>query len=85
VVTVKQLRPICPLNVFYKMFTMVLASRLMEVAGDIISETQTAFIRGRNIIEGVLVLHEAIHKLQAKHLSGVLLKIDFVKAYDKVN
>jgi hypothetical protein len=26
-----------------------------------------------------------LHELQAKHLSGVLLKIDFEKAYDKVN
>jgi hypothetical protein len=85
VVTVKQFRPICLLNVFYKFFTKVLASRLMEVACDIISETQTTFIKGRNILEGVLVLHEVIHELQVKHLSGILLKIDFERAYDKVN
>jgi hypothetical protein len=31
---------------FYKLFTKVLASRLMEVAGDVISENQTSFIWG---------------------------------------
>jgi hypothetical protein len=85
VVTIKQFRQICLLNIFYKMFTKVLASRLMEVVGDIISETQTTFIKGRNILEGVLVLHEVIHELQVKHVSGILLKIDFEKVYDKVN
>jgi hypothetical protein len=31
------------------------------------------------------VLHETIHELHHKNLDGVLLKIDFEKAYDKVN
>jgi hypothetical protein len=57
----------------------------MEVADCIISESQTTFIERRNILEGVLVLHEVIHEFQSKHLSGILLKIDFEKAYDKMN
>jgi hypothetical protein len=66
VVNVKQFRPICLLNVFYMFFTKVLTSRLMEVADDIISESQTTFIKGRNILEGVLILHEVIHDLGSK-------------------
>jgi hypothetical protein len=31
-----------------------------------------------------VVLHETIHELHRKKLDGVLLKIDFEKAYDKV-
>jgi hypothetical protein len=38
----------------------------------------------RHILEGVLVLHETVHKLHRKKLDGVLLKIDFEKVYDKV-
>jgi hypothetical protein len=45
VVNVKQYMPICLLNVFYKIFTKVLAIRLMEVAEDIINKTQTTFIK----------------------------------------
>jgi hypothetical protein len=39
---------------------------------------------GRNILEGVVILHETIHELHNKKLDGVLFKIDFEKAYDKV-
>jgi hypothetical protein len=38
----------------------------------------------RNILEGVIVLHETIHELQRKKLNGLILKLDFEKAYDKV-
>jgi hypothetical protein len=51
----------------------------------VVKPTQTAFMPGRHILEGVLVLHETIHELHHKKLDGVLLKIDFEKAYDKVN
>jgi hypothetical protein len=32
----------------------------------------------------VVVLHETIHEIHRKKLDGVLFKIDFEKAYDKV-
>jgi hypothetical protein len=53
------------------------------MANSLISETHTAFIRGRNILEGVVILHEVIHELKRIGGKGVL-KIDFEKAYDKV-
>jgi hypothetical protein len=56
-----------------------------KVARLVVKPTQTAFMPGRHILEGVLVLHETIHELHHKKLDGVLLKIDFEKAYDKVN
>jgi hypothetical protein len=39
---------------------------------------------GRNVLEGVVILHETIHELHKKK-NGVILKLDFEKAYDKVN
>jgi hypothetical protein len=36
-------------------------------------------------LEGVVVLHETIHELHRDKMDGVLLKINFEKAYDKVN
>jgi hypothetical protein len=50
----------------------------------VVRPTQSAFILGRNILEGVVVLHETIHELHRKKMDGVLFKIDFEKAYDKV-
>jgi hypothetical protein len=50
----------------------------------VIRLTQTSFIPGRHILEGVVILHETIHELHRKEMDGILLKIDFEKAYDKV-
>ena len=35
-------------------------------------------------MEGVVILHETIHELHTKKRNGVIFKIDFEKAYDKV-
>ena len=34
-------------------------------------------MRGRNILEGFVILHETIHELHRKNQSGVIFKIDF--------
>jgi hypothetical protein len=41
------------------------------------------FIKDMNILEGVVILHEIIHELKIKK-KGLIMKIDFEKAYDKV-
>jgi 3-deoxy-D-manno-octulosonic acid (KDO) 8-phosphate synthase len=51
----------------------------------LISPSQMIFIPGRNIMEGVVMLHETIHEIHRKRMSGVALKLDFKNAYDKVN
>jgi hypothetical protein len=53
---IKQCRPICLLNVSFKIFTKVATNRISHVAQKVITPSQTAFIPGRNIIEGVIVL-----------------------------
>jgi hypothetical protein len=41
-------------------------------------------MQGHNILEGVVILRETIHEVHQKKQNGVILKIDFEKAYDKV-
>jgi hypothetical protein len=36
-------------------------------------------------LDGVVVLHETIHELKRRKQKGVILKLDFEKAYDEVN
>lgn len=81
---IKQYRPICILNVDYKCFTKVLTNRLVPIANKVIGRNQTGFIKGRNILEGVVVLHEVLHELRCSKKKGLILKIDFEKAYDRV-
>jgi hypothetical protein len=77
---IKQYRPICLLNVDYKCFTKVLTNRLVSVAQRVVGKNQTDFIKGRNILEGVVVLHEVIHELHSSKQKGLILKIYFEKA-----
>jgi hypothetical protein len=51
----------------------------------LISKTQTTFIPGRYILEGVVILHEILHELRSRKSQGIILKLDFEKAYDKVH
>jgi hypothetical protein len=83
-VQIQQYRPICLLNVSFKIFTKVAANCITKLADKIIRPTQTTFMPGRHILEGVVVLHETIHELHRKKLDGMLFKTDFEKAYDKV-
>jgi hypothetical protein len=62
----------------------VVVRRLTKVVEKLVSQSQTAFIPGRNIMEGTIILHETLHKLHRKKMNGVILKLDFEKAYDKV-
>jgi hypothetical protein len=63
---IRQYRPICLLNVDFKIFTKVLTNRLSLVAKEVIGGSQTSFIKDRNILEGVVILHEIIHELKTK-------------------
>jgi hypothetical protein len=81
---IQQYRPIYLLNVSFKIFTKVATLRLNTVADHVVRSSQTAFMHGRNILDGVVTLHETIHELHSKKLNGVILKLDFEKAYDKV-
>jgi hypothetical protein len=55
------------------------------IAEKLVSPSQIAFIPGRNIMEGVVILHETMHEIHRKKMSGVIFQVDFEKAYDKVN
>ncbi|KAK2649466.1 hypothetical protein Ddye_016955 [Dipteronia dyeriana] len=61
--------------------------RFRLVLGDVISETQSAFIPGRFITDNVSVSFECIHAMRTKkkQKKGVMaLKLDMSKAYDRV-
>jgi hypothetical protein len=68
------------LGVDYEWITKVLTRRLTTVADSVVSKTQTIFISGRNILEGVVILHETLHELRRKKGKGIILKLDFETA-----
>jgi hypothetical protein len=82
---IQQFRPICLLNCLYKWFTKCLTPRLNVVVDRIIHKSQAAFLPGRNIMNNILALHEILHEAKGRRKEGIVLKVDFEKAYDKVH
>ena len=82
---IQQYRPICLLNFIYKWITKVLTIRLEPVAEKLILSSQSAFMKKRNIMSGVMALHEILHETKRRKMTGVILKLDFEKAYDKIS
>ena len=71
----------------YKILAKILVRRLKANISKVISDTQSAFIEGRQILDGVLLANEIIDILKKhKRRDGeIILKLDFEKAYDCVN
>jgi hypothetical protein len=84
VISIELYRPICLLNVIYIYITKVGTNRVTSIAHRVIKTIQHAFIPRRNILEGMVLLHETIHEFHKKNLDGVIFKINFEKTYDKV-
>jgi hypothetical protein len=82
--SILQYRPICVLNVMFKAITKALTLRFTPLARQVISSLQTGFIPGRYILDGCVILHEVLHELKTSHSEGILLQLDFEKAYDRV-
>ena len=81
----KDFRPIACCNVLYKVVSKILANRLKLILPSIISETQSAFIKGRLLQENVLLASELVKDYHKEFVTprGVM-KIDISKAFDSV-
>jgi predicted nucleic-acid-binding protein len=44
----------------------------MIVTYKLVSQSQTVFVPGQNIMEGVVILHETIHEMHRKKMDGVI-------------
>lgn len=49
------------MSLLYKIVAKVLARRVCVVIGEVVSDSQCAFIRGRQIFDGILIANELIH------------------------
>uniref|UniRef100_A0A8I6X0D4 Reverse transcriptase domain-containing protein n=1 Tax=Hordeum vulgare subsp. vulgare TaxID=112509 RepID=A0A8I6X0D4_HORVV len=80
-----QFRPITVINVVARIFAKVCATRLSPVAERIAHPLQSALLKGRKIHDGILALHEVVHEVASKGMKGVFLKLDFQKAYVRLD
>jgi hypothetical protein len=83
--TLKKFRPISLINCSFKSFAKALNNRLESVCERLLAHNQTAFVKGRYILESVVCAHEIIHDAMKNNVKGLVLKLDYIKAYARVN
>ena len=81
----KNWRPISLLNVIYKIGSSCIANRIKVVLPKLIHEDQTGFVPGRYIGNNLRLLYDMIYYLQNENLPGLLISIDFEKAFDSLD
>jgi hypothetical protein len=84
--TPSDFRPISLCNVTLKIITKTISNRIKEVLLDIISQNQSAFIKGRLITDNTIIAADIFNYLQHTNRKNgyVGIKTDMAKAYDRV-
>lgn len=78
-------RPITLIGVISKVISKVLTNRLKTVMESVTYETQSAFLSGRYILDGPMIISEVMSWAKRRDKELFLFKIDFEKAYDNVH
>ena len=76
--------PICLCNVLYKILTKFIANILKSILSFLISEEQSGYVEGHQILDGILIAHETIHTLKISRKVGMLIKINHSKCFDNI-
>jgi hypothetical protein len=76
--------PITLCNASYKILSKLLENRLKLLLGQLISHTQGGFLKGRHILDNVILIQESIHSNHQRKEQGILINIDMANAFDWV-
>ncbi|XP_059292066.1 uncharacterized protein LOC132045491 [Lycium ferocissimum] len=80
------MRPIRLSNFINKVISRVIHDKLEFILPSLISSNPSSFIKGRNIIENVLLTQELVADTRKRGKPGnVIIKLDITKAYDRVS
>ena len=82
---IKNWRPLTLLNTLYKMVSGCIAERIKPHLDSIIHPNQKGFIAGRFIGEAIRTTYDVLHWAKMQKRAGILLLIDFEKAYDSLS
>ena len=81
---IKNWRPLSLLHCDYKIAAKAIANRIKPVISKLINNDQTGFIKGRFIGENIRLVDNIINYASENKIPGLLLFIDFEKAFDSL-
>ena len=67
-----------------KIISKTIANRLKSILPRIIPENQGGFIKGRKILDNIILVQEAIHTSSHRKEKGMIIKLDLANAFDRV-
>ena len=79
---IKNWRPISLLNCDYKIAAKSIANRIKRTLPSVINSDQTGFLKNRFIGENIMLLNSILSYSDIEKIPGLLLFIDFEKAFD---
>jgi hypothetical protein len=78
-------RPISLCNLMYKVISKIIAFRIKSFLSKGISKEQFGFLENRQITDEIGVAQETLHSIKIKKSKALVLKLDMMKAYDRVD
>lgn len=81
----KNWRPITMLTLIYKIINKLISLRIQLVLPKLVAKEQTGFIKGHRILDNILSLKIGKEHVKFKKFLALLLKLDFMKAYDRLD
>ena len=81
-VLVSDFRPISLIGFQLKIVGKILSNRMATVIDGLVSKEQSAFVKGRQILDGPMILNEVVAWCKASKQKAMVFKVDFEKAYD---
>ena len=77
--------PISLCNLVYKIISKIATNRLKPILNRSLSANQFGFLKDRQITEPVGITQELLHSIKTKNSDSLVLKLDLVKSFDRVN
>ena len=69
----------------YKLASTVIANRFKKVLNNVINENQKGFMAGRFLGENIRLIYDVLFESKKQNIPGLILSIDFEKAFDTVS
>ena len=82
--SIKWFGPISLFHSSYKILTKVISSRLKKFISKLILDNQGGFIAGRQIVDNIFTIHEAIDSSHKRKEATTAIKLDLENTFDRI-